>query len=214
MLRQVSMFMRISSKVSRYAAFTIRRGMEIHPVISSHPRLFSSKVPNEKSSYDSNHPYRSLFKIIWKNAISDLPVLKGTRRCSKNEMWWMISSEGNESYRCITKKIDPDLGDIAKLIVANANHLADMEREGSFSSVLSVSDKMFHDEMSDLHYRWQSIVNKLLEEKVINKDKIENPTSDEDISVYNINIMIEKYYHDLYKLMEKEDISLQKGYFS
>ncbi len=212
MLRQISMFMRTSSTVNRYAASTIRSAIEAHPVISSHPRFFSSKVPSEKSSYDPNHPYRSLFKIIWKNATSGFPVLKGARKCRKNEMWWMIASEGENIYRSIVTKIDSELGDIANLIVAKANYLADMQREGLFSSILS--DKIFHDEMSDLQYRWRLRLDILLKEKVISKNKIENPTSDEDTAVYNINIMIEKYYHDLYKLMEREDMTHNKGYFS
>ena len=93
MLRQISIFMKTSSKVNRYAASTI---------CSIHHRFFSSKLPNEKSFHDPNHSYRLLFKASWKNPTAGLAFFKGARRCSKNEMWWMIASQGNNSYRCIT----------------------------------------------------------------------------------------------------------------
>lgn len=163
-----------------------------------------------KSVIDPNHPFRSLLRIVWKNIRSGLPVSTNTiRRMNKEENWWMIAAETNRCQKIIARKIDPELGTIAKSIVAGAKHLASLDRNGALSTVQS--DRIFNEELRDLLHLWGKRLETLLEKKVINESALNDPHGD-DIAVYNVNLIFSKYYSYINKIIEKENTDLRQPY--
>lgn len=166
--------------------------------LKEHPK----KGSEERNVYDPSNPYSSFYKLPWKNATSHLPIGTNIRKYSMNERWQVIIWDADTFHTVIVRKVDPELGDIAKLLVAKVKHLADLESKGEFSSVLN--DKIFHDEMTNLNSQWNLRLKTLYKDGVIREHKIQGATTDEYVSIYNINLMIEKYYGGLHKLMEPE----------
>ncbi len=172
----------------------------------NHTRAFSSKTfldENKKiSEFDEDHPYRSILKLLWKNIRSDLPVSTDTiRKLNTDENWWMIAAETNRCQIIITKKIDPDLGSIAKFLAGEAKYLASFDRNGTISTLQSA--RIFNEEFRDLVNLWEKRLEVLFKEKVIKESALIDPHGD-DIAVYNVNLIIKKYYNDVYELIPQE----------
>ena len=160
------------------------------------------KHTNERTLY-------SLFRVMWRSIRSDLPASTDTiRRLNKEEGWWMIAAETNRCQKIITRRIDPELGSIAKSIAAEAKHLASHEREGSLSAVQS--DRLFNEELRDLIHLWNKRLDVLIEKKAIKKNSLSDPRGD-DIAIYNVNLIFSKYYGYINQIIEK-DTEVKQSY--
>ena len=66
------------------------------------------------------------------------------------------------------------------------------------------SDRLFNDEITNLSSAWDAKLKILFKEKVINQYKVENPINNEDKAIYNINLILKKIHHDIYKFIKSE----------
>lgn len=121
------------------------------------------------------------------------------RQLGIDESWGVIASQADRCHKVITTKVDPELGIIAKEIVTKAMHLANAWAvDGAISS--AINNKNFLDEFSTVIYSWKERLEFDFKSKAINKNKLTDPREDEEMAIYNINLIINKYEREINEL--------------
>lgn len=178
------------------------KNKQVISIIQTRKFFTNNRVSARKTLINEDRPFLSILKLLWKNCRSNLPADPNyIRTLDQHEYWGIIAYNANDCRKIIIKKIDPELGEIAGSLVAKAKYFEKIKLNNTFSSILS--DKILHDQMVDLQTSWNARLKVLMKEKTISENVLINPSGD-NVAIYNVNLIIKKFYNDVYELMPQE----------